>query len=189
VISASLRDIFEVRGRFHRSVRLTQDWRERSDLSGYLLTPTARELATRMTEALGEPGGIRAWSVTGPYGAGKSAFALFLSDLLAHDPPNHPDGYELRHDLRFDAEPFVPVLLVGQRAPIKSALLRALAESMEAVEPSLAKEISEAAGEERVTDERVVALLERRSGQDQRIERMAIIYLTQVVFPPHTESG
>jgi hypothetical protein len=160
VSSVSLRDVFKVRGRFHRSVRLTQDWRERSDLGDYLLTPTARKLATRITEALGEIGGTRAWSIIGPYGAGKSAFALFLSDLLAHDPPNHPDGYELRRNLHFKAKPFVPVLVVGQRAPIKPALLRALAEGMEAVEPSLASEISEAAGDERVSDERVLALLE-----------------------------
>lgn len=103
---SSLRDVVEVHGRFHRSVRLNQDWKERGDLGGYLLTPTARELATRMTQALSETGGTRAWSVTGPYGSGKSAFALFLADLLAHDPPNHTEGRNLRHDLRFTVEPF-----------------------------------------------------------------------------------
>jgi hypothetical protein len=55
----SLRGVIEVRGRFHRSVRLNRDWREQSDLSSYLLIPTAWELATRMTQALAEPGGSR----------------------------------------------------------------------------------------------------------------------------------
>jgi hypothetical protein len=76
--TGSLREFVEVRGRFHRSVRLDQDWESRSDLGGYLLTPVARGLATRMIEGLCEQGGTRAWSVTGPYGSGKSAFALFL---------------------------------------------------------------------------------------------------------------
>jgi hypothetical protein len=94
-----LRDLVEVKGRFHRSVWLNRDWEEGSDFGDYLLTPTARELATRMTAALEEPGGTRAWSVTGPYGSGKSAFALFLTNLLAHDPPQNPHGEGLRWDL------------------------------------------------------------------------------------------
>src|SRR5215210_4816885 len=115
--TASLRDLVEVKGRFHRSVRLNRDWEKRSGLGDYLLTPTARELATRMTAALEEPGGPRAWSVTGPYGSGKSAFALFLTDMLAHVPPQHPRGEGLRRDLGLDTLPFVPMLVVGQRAP------------------------------------------------------------------------
>jgi hypothetical protein len=157
---SSLRDVVEVHGRFHRSVRLNQDWKERGDLGGYLLTPTARELATRMTQALSETGGTRAWSVTGPYGSGKSAFALFLADLLAHDPPNHTEGRNLRHDLRFTVEPFVPVLVVGQRAPLKPALLKALAEGVRPVASALADEIL-AAGEGHVGDEKLVELFER----------------------------
>jgi hypothetical protein len=157
---ASLRDFVEVKGRFHRSVRLDRDWDERSDLGGYLLTPTARELAARMTSALEEVGGDRAWSITGPYGSGKSAFALFLTDLLAHEPPQHSRGAELRRDLGLTEAPFVPILVVGQRAPIKPSLLRALAVGIESTDPALAGEIS-AACEENVDDEKVVALFER----------------------------
>src|SRR5215208_899180 len=98
----------------------------------------------RMIEGLSEQEGSRAWSVTGPYGSGKSAFALFLSDLLARRTPCHPEGQRLRDDLGFSAEPFLPVLVVEQRSRIKPAVLRALAESLESVDPSLAKETNEA---------------------------------------------
>ena len=102
VKTASMRDFVEVKRRFHRSVRLNRDWEERGDLGDYLFTPTARELATRMMSALEEPGGLRACSVTGPYGSGKSAFALFLTDLLAHDLPQHPEtgNHKWRRGLR-----------------------------------------------------------------------------------------
>ncbi len=191
----SLRDVVEVRGRFHRSVRLNRDWKERGSLGGYVLTPTARELATRMAVAVGELGGIKAWSVTGPYGSGKSAFALFLADLLAQDPPDHPDGRGLRRDLGLRMEPFVPVLVVGQRAPLKPALLTALAEAMDPVDPALAAEASAAADERAVDDERVVALFERAADAADRASRGGLLvvldefgkFLEHAALHPETE--
>jgi hypothetical protein len=161
VKTASLRDFVEVKGRFHRSVQLNRDWEGRGDFGDYPLTPTARELATRMASVLEEPGGPRAWSVTGPYGSGKSAFALFLADLLAHDPPRHARGEELRRDLGLTDPPLVPVLVVGQRAHIKPALLGSLAEAIEPLDGALAGEISAAARGGTIDDEGVVALFER----------------------------
>lgn len=164
----ALREIVEVRGRFHRSVRLTQDWKEGRDLSGYLLTPTARGLAKRMLLGLGEQGGSRAWSVTGPYGSGKSAFALFLTDLLSRHTPYYPEGQKLRDNLGFSARPLLPVLVVGQRAPIKPAVLRALAESLEPVDSSLAKEVNEAGSKKHISDERVTVLFEQAADSAKR---------------------
>lgn len=105
-----------VRGRFHRSVQLAKDWEGRANLSEYLVTPTVRDLVRRMLRELARPDGVRAWSLTGPYGTGKSSFALFLSLLLAGQADTHPDAPAFA-DLR-NAKPFLPVLLVGQRAPL-----------------------------------------------------------------------
>ena len=191
---ASLRDFVEVKGRFHRSVRLNRDWEERGDLGDYLLTPTARELATRMTSALEEAGGARAWSVTGPYGSGKSAFALFLTDLLAHGPPQHPRGADLRQDLALTNAPFVPILVVGQRAPIKPALLGALAAGIESIDSTLADEIS-ATREGTVNDEWVVELFERAAEAASDAGRGGLLvivdefgkFLEHVALHPETE--
>ncbi len=166
----TLGGVVEVRGRFHRSVRLNQDWEARSDLGGYLLTPTARGLATRMISGLSEQGGTRAWSVTGPYGSGKSAFALFLTDLLSRSTPFHPEAQGLREELGFSPAPFLPVLVVGQRSPVKPALLAALADGLEPVDSTLAQETREAAGAESLSDERVVALFDRAGHAAERAE-------------------
>ncbi len=43
---------------------------------------THTKVRARMLDALGPAGGTRAWSMTGPYGAGKSAFVVLLTQLL-----------------------------------------------------------------------------------------------------------
>lgn len=64
-----------------RSVNLERDSGGR-DLAGYV--PTARTIDTlvRVLDGLASEAGTRAWSITGPYGCGKSSFALFLDSLL-----------------------------------------------------------------------------------------------------------
>ncbi|MFC6667144.1 hypothetical protein ACFP9V_18695 [Deinococcus radiopugnans] len=109
--------------RFLRSVRLERDAHTPSALEGYTLTAQARAVLRRMLEALGPQGTERAWTLTGPYGSGKSAFALFLTQLL-----NAPtgEGYALLQAAdpaladewrRTTPRPFLPVALTLRRAP------------------------------------------------------------------------
>lgn len=158
---ALLRDSVQVRGRFHRSVQLVRDWQQQADLDGYVLTPTVRDLTLRLIGQLHNPGGTKAWSITGPYGSGKSAFALFLTDLLAHESPRHSGGLNLREEADFRIPKLLPVLVVGQRAPMKPAILAALGESLGSVAPSLAKKVAKASRLQEPTDEQVVAFVER----------------------------
>ena len=92
-VASGLGECVSVRGRFHRSVQLSKDWAGQGD-SDYLLTPTVKDLTLRIWDELGRTGGVRAWSITGPYGTGKSSFALFLGRLLARQT-EHPGAAEL----------------------------------------------------------------------------------------------
>src|SRR5437588_11649444 len=74
--------VVAVQGRFARSVSLVRDAGRADALGGYILTPTGREVLLRLAEALRGESFSRAWSLTGPYGTGKSAFALFVAHLL-----------------------------------------------------------------------------------------------------------
>ena len=85
--------------------------------------------------------GVRSWSITGPYGSGKSAFALFLADLLAGNPPTHAVGQLIREGSSLPPGGFVPVLLVAERNPLGPALTRALADAVDEISPSLAEEV------------------------------------------------
>lgn len=131
-----------IRGRFQRSVHLARDFYGARDLSGYIVTAKAREIVDRFSNALRTAGAGRAWSLTGPYGGGKSAFALFAAhlvrgegsalELLRETDPEATQRFE-------EALPgaFCPVLVVGSRRPLREALLIGLAEGMEAFAASL----------------------------------------------------
>jgi hypothetical protein len=155
----TLHDIVKVRGRFHRSVQLARDWADRRNLSEYLLMPTTRDLASRILQNIQAPQGVKAWSITGPYGTGKSAFALFLTDLLSQDLPDHPQAKVLRCELKFQMSPILPVLMVGERAPLIPAFLSTLAASMLPIAPSLAETVKHVAQTSRISDSDIVALV------------------------------
>jgi len=64
-----------------RSVNLERD-ATIDNLSGYVPTARAVDTLARIVDGLSSSTGTRAWSITGPYGSGKSAFALFLDTLI-----------------------------------------------------------------------------------------------------------
>ena len=139
--NAPLSDLFQVKGRFRRSVHLERDFYTDNALDGYILTVTAREVLARVVSTLENKTTSKAWSLTGPYGSGKSAFALFAAKLLGDsDAQSTQQALELlkRGDVslyerfmsangyRLFSFGFCPVLISGERAPLSIALLRGL---------------------------------------------------------------
>jgi hypothetical protein len=124
-----------IRGRFKRSVDLTRDFHTAPNIEGYIVTPTARKVLGQVHESLTDERPERALTLTGPYGGGKSAFALFAAHVMRGTPDalQHlrsadeelADGFRERAD-----EPFCPILVGGSRQPICQALLRGLADSV-----------------------------------------------------------
>jgi len=119
-------DCVAIRGRFHRSVNLVGDWAPDTDLSGYVVTPTVRDLADRIGAELAMTPGGRTWSITGPYGSGKSAFVLFLADTLCCSAPHHQEGAAIRASHEMGNKRLLPVLLTTERRPLKVVLRQAL---------------------------------------------------------------
>lgn len=78
-------DLVTVAPRFTRAISLDRDVRLASALDGYVITTTAQSVLSRFARALREPAGHRAWTLTGPYGSGKSAFAVFAANLFGDD--------------------------------------------------------------------------------------------------------
>ena len=124
--ATSLTELVRVRGRFHRSVHLPHDWNAPHDSGDYLATPALMGFAGQILGEFGRSGGARAWTLTGPYGTGKSAFALFLTDMLATARPEHPRARELRERHLPGTKPLHPVLVQAERAPLLPAILNAL---------------------------------------------------------------
>jgi len=69
------------KGRFARSVNIERD-AGKNRIDGYLPTGRALDVITRVARALAGGDPSRAFSITGPYGTGKSSLAVFLDALL-----------------------------------------------------------------------------------------------------------
>ena len=96
MVNVPLSDLFHVKGRFRRSVHLERDFYRENAIDGYVLTATAREMLSRVISTLENGSTSKAWSLTGPYGSGKSAFALFAAKLLGNsNSPTTQQALEL----------------------------------------------------------------------------------------------
>ena len=130
-----LSDYVEVGRRFQRSVNLERDLENRSALQGYLLTPAVRRAMQQISAGLEAGSGERAWSLVGPYGSGKSAFAVFFADLVSPmKTPATRQAAELATQSQNGERPrtrLYPVVLTGERGPLDILLLRSLASALE----------------------------------------------------------
>jgi len=140
-----LSDIFKVKGRFQRSVHLERDFYTENALDGYILTVTAREMLSRVASTLENEITSKAWSLTGPYGSGKSAFALFAAKLLGnpnastteqtlgllkHGDPLLYERFTTTNGKGQSSSGFCPVLISGERASLSIALLQGLEQGL-----------------------------------------------------------
>lgn len=82
---SKLADSISVRARFARSASLERDLARREPLDGYVVTARVLDVVERIAEtaATGAAGG--AWSLTGPYGSGKSSLALLMDAAFGDD--------------------------------------------------------------------------------------------------------
>lgn len=108
-----LGDVLTLRRRFLRSVSLERDSRSAAGLEGYIPTASGEAALARIEGSLSDPSS-RAVTITGPYGTGKSAFALYLASKLAAPPFGTREAGLL------------PVLITGGREPLVPALIRGL---------------------------------------------------------------
>ncbi len=83
VTDKPLSNYFGLHRRYYRSVNLERDIAKPAAVEGYILTERASEALIRIASAFGNPNAHRAWTMTGVYGTGKSAFAHYLTALCA----------------------------------------------------------------------------------------------------------
>jgi len=142
-----LAEHIEVGRRFLRSVNLEQDYVQGGPNGGYLVTANARQALDRVSEGLAEGSHARAWTITGPYGAGKSAFAVFLTRLMCLA---EGDGEQARAKL-LEVDPvlserigqegvwangtggMLPVLVTARRAPASVCILQGLVPAVQSL--------------------------------------------------------
>jgi len=127
--------------RFFRSVRLETDINDVNSLQGYNLTNHVLSVLSRIEEGLQDNNNERAWTITGPYGSGKSAFALYLANLLSNGYHNKANfAYNLLSNkdnhlaslfkAHINKRGLCPVALTLRRAPLAHSILEGLLQSL-----------------------------------------------------------
>ena len=137
-MTADMRKHGSAASQFTRSVNIQQDLWDGESLQGYLVTAGARRALLRIAPALRTPKAARAWTLTGPYGTGKSALANFIAKLLASVlVPGHAAACKLLAasdlDLARQVRPsrkampaLLPIVITGSREPLQLAILHGL---------------------------------------------------------------
>lgn len=137
-----LRDLVTVAPRYARAINLERDAATDAAVNGYVVTQTGQMFLRRLAAAFGDAGRHRAWTLTGPYGSGKSAFLLYLSALLGPNAgrgrvarnilkAQHPDTARTLADARaLTREGFAPVLVSGSPGSILRAIAVAAARDL-----------------------------------------------------------
>lgn len=130
---------FELHRRYYRSVNLERDLDKPDAVQGYVLTERSVEALRRILSAIGDPDAHRAWTLTGVYGTGKSAFAHYLTALCAPaesrvaaeawaiaDHAFAADSPEIAAIEAIPEPGFLRAVAAAQREPLSWTIVRAL---------------------------------------------------------------
>ncbi|QQE67719.1 hypothetical protein GFS31_44320 (plasmid) [Leptolyngbya sp. BL0902] len=164
--SQRLADCLAVNRRYARSINLERDFDASDAVEGYILTDRAVDALRRILASMFGRKRTTAWTLTGVYGTGKSAFAQFLTSLfgpmesparkLAWEiarkslPPDSPEYEALQR--KFPEQGLFRAIATAQREPLRHTLVRALERGAEDFwprgrEPQPAKQLADWATE------------------------------------------
>lgn len=137
----TLSTYFRLHRRYYRSVNLERDLNKPDAVQGYVPTERSADALQRIISTFGKPRAHRAWTMTGVYGTGKSAFAHYLAALCAPEssevrqaaiaiaqrafPANSPELQAMQ--AHFPKHGLVRAIATGQREPLSWTIARALA--------------------------------------------------------------
>lgn len=147
-------DYIGVAPRFLRSVNLASDWQHPSSCEGYVLTQNIALALERLRMELAEASGQRAFTLIGPYGTGKSAFAVYLcqlfsrsdedaakaNSLLANDHSELADKIEKVRVRGCNRRGFLPIAVTARRRPIAQLLLEGIGRAVSELDKTASTE-------------------------------------------------
>ena len=145
-MSLCLADRISVQNRFARSANVERDLGRPEPLEGYMVTARVLDILARLaaTAEKGEAGG--AWSLTGPYGTGKSSVALVIDAAFGPPTPTREAALRLIGEASAETEAalraaheryatwktgFLRGLVTASREPLSLTVLRALRRAFE----------------------------------------------------------
>lgn len=181
-------DHLHIARRYARSIRIERDYRDPQSLEGYVITPTVHYALEQLLAGLRLDSSQRAWRITGPYGAGKSAFGVFTANLVNRSDPGHKIALSILKQVSKEFAAtikvlprYLPIPITGSRARFGDVLLSSLVQALETDKtvgrnPSVLAEVKkyqQNQAEGQVEDNRAIQLI---VGFAQYIKRSSLPY-------------
>ena len=131
---------FSLKRRYYRSVNLVRDLDKPESVQGYVPTERSADALRRILTSLGNSNAHRAWTITGVYGTGKSAYVHYLLALCADKKnPVREEALAIAGEAfsqdssewaaiaeNIPAKGLLRAAAIGQREPLSWTLARAL---------------------------------------------------------------
>lgn len=141
----SLSSYFHLHRRYYRSVNLERDIDKPDAVQGYIPTERSADTLRRVLSAVEDVDRHRAWTMTGVYGTGKSAFAQYLTALCAPQRSKiSKEAVEIARRSFGDESPelaaiqeslpnkgLLRAVATGRREPVSWTIIRALFNGLE----------------------------------------------------------
>ena len=135
-MTKSLADKYIINTRYQRSARIDTDWKN-DVVSGYVLHGTARNVIKRIAEQISDQKKPqKSFTITGPYGGGKSSLALIIANLVSLDTQTQKQTLKIFRDKEEQqllkntfstSKGWVTIRVVGSRSdPISSIFFATL---------------------------------------------------------------
>jgi len=164
---------------YTRSINIERDFDSEAIIGAYIPTSRAKLTLGRVAETLRSGDIPRAWALIGPYGSGKSSFAMFLSHLLSDPLDNHTNAakkvlrkadkglYKIFLKYTTGGKGYLPVLLTGSPEPFAKRVAACLLDSVvkywgnrRGPKPLIIKKLQSIANQKEVTPKDIISVVE-----------------------------
>ncbi len=134
---SNMAELISLNPRFLRSVHLERDFYAKDAIDGYLVTRGSLAALSLLARGASDPS-YRAQSISGPYGSGKSALAMYFARLLdktstktAREEARQYLGEIDKQLLPPSNQGYIPILATGARENLCSCLIKNLKRSLQ----------------------------------------------------------
>mgnify|MGYP000870227064 CR=1 FL=1 len=139
----TLTKVIRIRQSGVRSINVEADLQNNSLLNEYVFTGQSRSSLERMLVRFEGNSPARSWTLTGPYGSGKSYYGLFLMNLMGTAQPSHKNvlkqlksvdeilANQVKHVLNHGSTlGLLPIPVTGFRASLQDCIKHGLRQSL-----------------------------------------------------------
>jgi len=193
-----IRDFIDIDTVYTRSINIERDSDSDEIVKAYIPTSRAVNTLHRISNTFDQKNTPRSWALIGPYGSGKSSFAVFLSHLMdnndksatrsAYDVLSPVDGDlcdKFRNHIQ-DTKGYVPILITGAPEPLGKRFLSGMYDATQKYwnntvgrKPLVINKIKDKLSQTTITIAEIIELLEELQEAVQKTGSGIIIILDE----------